>query len=500
MNTPTQYAVCHLQKGSGNDSGMSCHIERRDANGKTYIPDNADASRTHLNRELIQFPEGVTTRTQAIDRRIKDANIKRKIGKNQVKAIRIILSGTHERMTEIEREGNLDKWIAANIRWLEDTFGKDNLVSCVLHMDEKTPHLHATVVPIVTTQRERREREGAKKYNVEVSARLCADEVMARGRLFQYQNTYAEAMRPFGLQRGIVGSSAKHQSNQKFYRDQMQELEENIAKLQEEVEATKEGRSRVLSWLGRGELAATKKKLSEKETQIKDEREQHDRDIAELEKEIDRLKAQLAEVEKAKKDELAKMRNRYKKEIADAVSRAEQAEAKAKAKFDKATSDLRTRADSAERRVRELESMVAERDKRIDELDRIANPHRYCLSSGAELVHHFIPNILNPSLHIWTKVGNVEYDVNKYSVDYNLARAYADGKITIFELVNAVFPPKEQVNELQASLLGIAFEALSGGHTTPHVGTGSGGETGTGLRWDGKRPDDFKSGGSRKKR
>lgn len=40
-----QYAVCHLQRGSGNDSGMSCHIERKDANGKTYVPDNAVAAR-----------------------------------------------------------------------------------------------------------------------------------------------------------------------------------------------------------------------------------------------------------------------------------------------------------------------------------------------------------------------------------------------------------------------------------------------------------------------
>ena len=34
----TQYAVCHLQRGSGNDSGMSCHIERKDAKGKKYGP------------------------------------------------------------------------------------------------------------------------------------------------------------------------------------------------------------------------------------------------------------------------------------------------------------------------------------------------------------------------------------------------------------------------------------------------------------------------------
>jgi len=31
-------------------------------------------------------------------------------------------------------------------------------------MDEKTPHLHATVVPIVTTERLRKKREGEKKY------------------------------------------------------------------------------------------------------------------------------------------------------------------------------------------------------------------------------------------------------------------------------------------------------------------------------------------------
>ena len=61
----TQYAVCHLQRGSGNDSGMSCHIERKDAKGKKYVPDNADAGRTHLNRELVRFPEGVSNRTEA---------------------------------------------------------------------------------------------------------------------------------------------------------------------------------------------------------------------------------------------------------------------------------------------------------------------------------------------------------------------------------------------------------------------------------------------------
>ena len=54
-----QSVTCNV--GSGNDSGMSCHIERKDAKGKKYIPFNADANRTHLNRELVKFPDGVKT-------------------------------------------------------------------------------------------------------------------------------------------------------------------------------------------------------------------------------------------------------------------------------------------------------------------------------------------------------------------------------------------------------------------------------------------------------
>ena len=154
----TQYAICHLQRGSGNDSGMSCHIERRDAKGKVYVPENARAELTHLNRELISFPEGVRNRTEAIQHRIDTAGLHRKVAKNQTKAIRIILTGTHEQMMKIAEEGKLDRWIEANLRWLRDSFGEDNLVSCCLHMDEKTPHLHATIVPIVTTERKCRER------------------------------------------------------------------------------------------------------------------------------------------------------------------------------------------------------------------------------------------------------------------------------------------------------------------------------------------------------
>ena len=234
------YAVLHLEKAKGADSGMSAHIER------TIQPKNADPTRTHLNRELIQFPNGVRNRTAAIQHRLNTAGLRRKIGKNQVQAIRIVLTGTHTDMERIEQLGRLDEWCQDNIDWLRKTYGADNVVSAVLHMDEETPHIHATIVPIVQTERKKQKKEQAvkKKYRSKAPApRLCADEVMSRANLIRYQDTYAEQMAAYGLQRGIKGSEAQHISTHDYYRSliaQGEDLQANITQLLKEQEKARE--------------------------------------------------------------------------------------------------------------------------------------------------------------------------------------------------------------------------------------------------------------------
>ena len=243
------YVVLHLEKGAGNDAPISSHIER------TIDPANADKSRTHLNRELIEFPEGVKNRTEAIQHRIENAGITRKISHNQVRAIRIMLTGTHEDIEQIKNTGKLDDWCADNLDWLKKTFGTENLVSAVLHLDEKTPHIHATVVPVVAGERRKAKQEqqtSKKKYkkkNVN-SARLCADDVMARDKLKHYQDSYAEAMNKYGLQRGVESSEARHISTQQYYRElfiQNEDLKENIDILQEQKEEANQQLSRIKS-------------------------------------------------------------------------------------------------------------------------------------------------------------------------------------------------------------------------------------------------------------
>ncbi|MCI8952454.1 MAG: mobilization protein [Bacteroides thetaiotaomicron] len=226
------YAVLHLEKAKGADGAMSAHIER------AIHPKNADTNRTHLNRELVRFPEGVRNRTQAIAHRIETAGIKRKIGTNQVRAIRVLLTGSNEDMKRMEADGRLDGWCSDNLKWLRETYGEQNLVSAVLHMDEKTPHIHATIIPIVTGERRKagkEEQNGKKKYRKKSTQdmRLCADDVMARHKLKHYQDTYAQAMDKYGLQRGVDGSLARHVSTSQYYK----ELVEQQDSLQENIEA-----------------------------------------------------------------------------------------------------------------------------------------------------------------------------------------------------------------------------------------------------------------------
>ena len=229
------FAVLHIQKPKGNDARTTAHIER------TIQPTNADPKRTSLNKELVDFPDTVENRTQAIQYRIEHAGITRKISHNQIRALQVMLSGTHEDMQRIQSNGQLDEWCNDNMEWLQNTFGKENVVSAVLHMDEKTPHIHATVVPIVTGDRRKAKSEhdnGKKKYRKKSkdTVRLCADDIMTRDNLTRFQNIYAERMAKFGLGRGVKGSDARHISTPQYYRDlyaKNEGLKEDIVILEE---------------------------------------------------------------------------------------------------------------------------------------------------------------------------------------------------------------------------------------------------------------------------
>lgn len=108
-----------------------------------------------------------------------------------------MLSGSPEDMKYIRQAGQPDAWCRDSGGWLQKTFEKENGVSAVLHLNEKTLHIHATVVPIVRGERRKAKLERAKNtqngkrtYRTKKDRpRLCTDDVMAREKLKELRQT-----------------------------------------------------------------------------------------------------------------------------------------------------------------------------------------------------------------------------------------------------------------------------------------------------------------------
>lgn len=316
------YISIQINKAKGSaDTGASDHIERK------TIPKNADPTRTHLNRELVEFPDGVSDRTEAISHRIRTAGIKRKITPDQVRAIRIVLSGTHEDMMKIQDEGRLDEWCDDNLQWLHRTFGKENTVSAVLHMDEHTPHIHATVVPIVTGERrkaKKKQTEGKRSYRKKANTvRLCADDVLTREKLVTYHDSYARVMEKYGLQRGVRGSEARHTTTAQYYRDlirQTGELEANVQQLQTEQQQAEQQLDEVRQEVKSEKLEAAKTEAKAAfvakvgslfgSNKLKEEREELQQRISALENQNKELIQHIKTIEREHKEERTKF-NEY---------------------------------------------------------------------------------------------------------------------------------------------------------------------------------------------
>jgi Plasmid recombination enzyme len=85
------------------------------------------------------------------------------------------------------------------VQWLEREYG-DKIVRAELHLDEATPHIHAFLVPI--------DEKGQLN---------CRDFFGQRKKMFALQDSYAQAMKPLGLERGQRESRATHTSVKKYY-------------------------------------------------------------------------------------------------------------------------------------------------------------------------------------------------------------------------------------------------------------------------------------------
>ena len=326
----SHYTVCHYEKCYGPPVSYSTHIERKKADGTEHVPYNIKRrDLTRHNKEFIKEAREIG-RSAAIEKRLdavrhqKDADgneYERKIRKGQICCIEIRLSASVEGMAEIIEQGRLMEWCRESIKWAQKEHGKENIVSAVLHMDEETPHLHVSLVPVVsgeskkqrtTKKRAAKDKENAEKNGEEApkkkrrykkkatveTLRLCADDVMTQWDLTRRHTEYAIAMAPFGLERGEEGSPAKHKDLAQYYKEQYElqrgRLDELLKELAGQEDLVKEKNREILKKDSQireqeKELNETRSELTEKKNEIARQQQQLDKLLPLIVKAQDRL-------------------------------------------------------------------------------------------------------------------------------------------------------------------------------------------------------------------
>ncbi|MBD2534097.1 plasmid recombination protein [Nostoc flagelliforme FACHB-838] len=96
-------------------------------------------------------------------------------------------------------------FVKASRSWLVNNYG-DKCVRAELHLDEATPHIHAYVVPIneKTKQLSHKEMFGGNGRAASI-------------KLSKLQDSYAAALAPLGIERGVKGSKATHTKVKEYY-------------------------------------------------------------------------------------------------------------------------------------------------------------------------------------------------------------------------------------------------------------------------------------------
>ena len=174
-----------------------------------------DTTRSHLNQVLFN-PLNIST-TQASDTSHKITEYFKanavEIKSDSVLAVDLILTtspefwGVWQKNSKITPEGQkkLDEWVKVQMDFVKKKFGENAVKLAILHLDEKTPHIHIVVTPEETKTLKYKNRYGTtEKVTTSLNAKRWGPAFWNK-----FLTDYANANKQFGLKRPIEGSTAK---------------------------------------------------------------------------------------------------------------------------------------------------------------------------------------------------------------------------------------------------------------------------------------------------
>ena len=179
-----QYAIMRFAKYKGPEiSGIEAHNER--TKEKYASNPDVDTSRTQHNFHLIE-PKG-RYRAEA-ERQIAEAGCRTR--SDSVRLVETLVTASPE-FFQGKKRSEIRAFFQTALDFIKEKQNPDTIISAVVHMDEKTPHMHLSFVPLTE------------------DGRLCAKEIIGnKKKLTQWQDAFWEHMvgKYPDLERGISAS------------------------------------------------------------------------------------------------------------------------------------------------------------------------------------------------------------------------------------------------------------------------------------------------------
>ena len=139
--TQPHYAIMRFAKYKGPEiTNIEAHNERRKE--KYASNPDIDQSRSEYNFHLIK-PSG-KYRTEA-ERQISAAGCRTR--KDSIRVVEVLFTATPE-FFKGKNHAEVKAFFTETLRFFEKQQAKETILSAVVHMDEKTPHMHLSFVPL----------------------------------------------------------------------------------------------------------------------------------------------------------------------------------------------------------------------------------------------------------------------------------------------------------------------------------------------------------------
>ncbi|MFS0519617.1 MobV family relaxase [Nostoc sp. UIC 10607] len=188
-------------KTFGNVAGSDDHVTR-----------NRETPNADPTKENVPLIRGEDSRSLEEIVKQKISMLKHRPRKDAVLCTEMFLSASPEyfRPGDPSLSGQwsdslMQQWAIASRDWLSQNYGS-KCVRAELHLDESTPHIHAFIVPL-------NEKTGRVSHDAMFGGRGG----QGRIKLSKLQDSYAAALAPLGIERGVKGSKATHTKVKEYY-------------------------------------------------------------------------------------------------------------------------------------------------------------------------------------------------------------------------------------------------------------------------------------------